>query len=115
MNRSKRHILTPASQRKYSADSGLVFSEREVQFSRKQSVDWVKETKKSALVKKSQVNSNGARSLADMAIIKTATQFRDLTSDHFSTVPWKLADKVWQELLDKYASNHLFLTPSLTQ
>lgn len=95
----------PAIERKYDAESGQVYSEMEVYVNRRQNSDWIGEPRTPSLIRKaaaSPLNGKGARSLADMAKRKTATQFRNLTAEHFSTVPWPVAEKVWKELLDRY-------------
>jgi hypothetical protein len=93
----------PTIERKYDAESGQVYSEMEVYFNRRQNSDWIGEPRTPSLIRNaSPLNAKGARSLADMAKNKTATQFRNLTAEHFSTVPWPVAEKVWKELLDRY-------------
>ena len=100
--RQPRVHRVPPIERRFDVDSGLVYSEVEVRFNRKQHSDWIGEAKTPALVKKPRPNEIGARSLADMAIIKVATQFRGLTPGHFESVPWDLAKKIWDELRSSY-------------
>ncbi len=102
------------TERRFDVESGQVFSETEVRFSRKQHSDWICEMKTPALVKKPRPNENGARSLADMAKIKVATHFGGLTADHFATVPWTMARKVWEELLLMYEAVRDLVMTTLT-
>ncbi|KAL2416716.1 hypothetical protein ABEF95_000300 [Exophiala dermatitidis] len=89
----------PTIERKYDPDSGQVYSETEVRFTRKPYSDWIGEPRTPALTKKSRPNAYGARSLADMAKIKVATQFQGLSPDHFGSVPWSMAERIWKQLL----------------
>lgn len=92
----------PVVQQKYDAETGQMFSEVEVRVNRKQYSDWIREPKTRSLVKKPRSNEHGARSLADMARIKVASQFRNLDPEHFETIPWSVAEKVWEQLLSTY-------------
>ncbi|EXJ84951.1 hypothetical protein A1O3_05626 [Capronia epimyces CBS 606.96] len=89
----------PIGEQKYDPESGQVYSEIEVRFNRRQYSDWIGEPKTPALVKKPRPNEHGARSLADMAKVKVATQFQNLTPDHFAAVPWSIAERVWNQLV----------------
>lgn len=97
------HIPEPKFERKYDAESGQVYSQTEISFSRRQYSNWIGEPRTPSLVRKSApVAGKGARSLADMARNKLASQFHSLTAEHFVAVPWHLAEEVWKELLDRY-------------
>ncbi|EXJ85727.1 hypothetical protein A1O1_06095 [Capronia coronata CBS 617.96] len=89
----------PVVERKYDAESGQVYSEVEVRFNRKQYFDWIGEPKTPGLIKKSRPNEHGARSLADMAVVKVAKLLPRLTPEHFAAVPWAIAEKVWKQVL----------------
>ncbi|OAG44123.1 hypothetical protein AYO21_01580 [Fonsecaea monophora] len=95
----------PPTVRKFDAESGQVYSEIEVRPNRSKYVDWIGEPKTPNLVKKPPPNSIGARSLGAMARTKVASQFRNLTPEHFATVPWAIAQKVWEQLLSMRAES----------
>jgi hypothetical protein len=94
----------PAMEKKFDAESGQVYAEVEVRINKKQFSDWVGETKNPAPMKRPRPNESGARSLAQMAKYKVATQFRSLSPEHFTALPWAMADDIWRELLSMYAS-----------
>ncbi|EXJ67014.1 uncharacterized protein A1O5_09660 [Cladophialophora psammophila CBS 110553] len=95
----------PAILQKYDSESGQTYSELEVRPNRHKYSDWIGEPKTPGMVQKPPPNENGARSLAGMARIKVATQFRNLTSEHFATVPWSMARRVWDQLLSMRAES----------
>lgn len=97
-------ITTTTTTKKYDSESGQVFSESEIRFNRKQYSDWIGELRTPELTKKAVLKGTGkgARSLAAMAQSKVATQFRNLTPDHFAMVPWSSAEEIWRDLIDRY-------------
>ncbi|KIX06807.1 uncharacterized protein Z518_04783 [Rhinocladiella mackenziei CBS 650.93] len=101
----------PTRDHKFDSESGQVFSEIEVPLNRKQYSDWIGEPKTPALVKKPPRNGAGARSLAEMAIIKIALEFRVLNADHFTHIPWAMAQRVWNDVLSmRRESFHVWRT-----
>lgn len=106
------HVSAPAIERRYDAESGQVYSEMEVHFNRRQNSDWIGEPRTPSLIRRAAPHhGKGARSLVDMAKNKIATQFRNLTEEHFLTVPWSVAEKVWKELLDQYGCRRSSFVP----
>ncbi|KEF62607.1 uncharacterized protein A1O9_00580 [Exophiala aquamarina CBS 119918] len=93
--------------RKYDAESGQVYSEMEIQLGRKQRSNWISDPRTPSLVKKAaMVNvGRGARSLTDTAKNQIASQFRNLTAEHFVNVPWSVAESLWQEVLERRAES----------
>ncbi|KIY02629.1 uncharacterized protein Z520_01094 [Fonsecaea multimorphosa CBS 102226] len=102
---SAQNRPVPTIVQKFDAESGQVYSEVEVRPNRNKYSDWIGEPKTPGLVKKPRPNPNGARSLAAMARTKVATEFRNLTPEHFATVPWPIAQKVWDQLLSMRAES----------
>ncbi|KIV82050.1 hypothetical protein PV11_04186 [Exophiala sideris] len=84
---------------KFDPESGQVYSETEVRFRRAKQSDWIGQARGSRHMKRERRTETGARSLADLAKIKVAKQFPSLTADHFASIPWSLAEDVWEELL----------------
>lgn len=94
----------PAIEQKWDRESGQVYSEVEVRFQKKMYSDWIRESKSPILTRKPRPNDHGARSLAQMANHKVATQFHSLSPEHFTALPWAMAEEVWMELLSMYES-----------
>jgi len=90
--------------RKYDTESGQVFSEIEVTLGRRTTSNWIGDFRTPSLAKKpTTVNAGrGVRSLADTAKNKVASEIRNLTAEHFLSVPWPVAETVWKEVLDRY-------------
>ena len=93
---------TSVSEQKFDPQSGQVYSETEVRPDRNKTLDWIGALKTPNLIKKPQPNEHGARSLADMASIEVVSQFENLSPEHFATVPWPMAQKVWEQLQSMY-------------
>lgn len=89
---------------KFDPESGQVYSETEVRFRRTKQSDWIGQPRGHVHGKKERSTTSGARSLADLAKIKVAKQFPSLTADHFASIPWSLADQVWEELLSMFVA-----------
>lgn len=92
----------PSSERRFDLEPEQVYSEIEVRPHRIALSDWLNEPKTPNLIKRPRKNEHGARSLAEMARIKLVTQFKNLTSDHFASVPWSVAEKLWEQLTSMY-------------
>ena len=91
--------LTP----KYDTDSDQVYHETEVTVSKRQRSNWIGELQTPSLLKRPAANSEkGARKLFDMAKGSVARNMCSLAAEHFSDVPWSVAEKVWQEITDMY-------------
>ena len=84
----------------FDPETGQVFTDTEIRFSRKQHSDWICENKTPGLFKTHQPpNDDGARSLFDMAKNKVARNFRSLGVAHFSEgISWEVAEQLWKEL-----------------
>ena len=95
---ASRHSM-PVAEHKFDPESGQVYSEMEVRPSRNKHSNWIGELKTPSLVKKVRPNEHGARSLADMTRIKIVGQLKNLTSEHFATIPWLMAEMIWEQLL----------------
>ena len=76
--------------------------------SRRQRSNWIGELQTPSLLKRPTVNSErGARRLFDMAKGSVARNMGGLTAEHFSDVPWPVAERVWQEMIEMYVCNRL--------
>ncbi|RMZ88014.1 hypothetical protein DV736_g4756, partial [Chaetothyriales sp. CBS 134916] len=84
----------------FDAESGQVFTETSVSVGSRQHSDWTGELKTPLLLKKSRPNASGARSLAGTARTKVIRNFRCLTPEHFASIPWDVAQKIWQEVVE---------------
>lgn len=84
---------------KFDPESGQVFSEIEVRFNRTKQSDWIRQPRGRGKGKKERPAGSGARSLTEIARIKVAKQFPSLTVEHFVSVPWSMAEQIWEELL----------------
>ncbi|KAI1608651.1 hypothetical protein EDD36DRAFT_447466 [Exophiala viscosa] len=89
----------PIMEHKFDPESGQVYSEAEVRFRRTKQTDWIGQARGGGYIKKERPVGSGARSLAHLAKIKVAKQFPSLTADHFASIPWSLAEQIWEELL----------------
>lgn len=107
----RQHVVLfrPKAEHKFDPESGQVFSETEVRFDRKNDSNGPKGFNKPNRAKKIRPNLYGARSLADMASIKVASQIDNLTPDHFVDVPWSTAEKIWEWLKSMYGSTTTIL------
>jgi hypothetical protein len=84
----------------YDTSTGQMFSEAQVAVKKRQHSDWIGELRTPSTATKAYPNKGvGARSLARMASIKLAYNFRSLTADHFDEIPWALAEVVWEEVV----------------
>jgi len=90
---------------KFDAESGQVYQETEVRFNKRQHSDWIGEYKTPALLKRSRSNEDGPRSLFDMTKIKVARQVRGMGAQHLADVPWEVAEKIWEEIVNMYVEN----------
>jgi len=90
---------------KFDAESGQVYQETEVRFNRRQHSDWIGEYKMPALLKRPRSNEDGPRSLFDMAKIKIARQVRRMGTEHLANVPWEVAEKIWEEIVNMYVED----------
>jgi hypothetical protein len=85
---------------RYDVHTGQVFKEIEVPAKKRQSSDWIGELKTPSLVKKRLPNTDGARSLFDMAKGIVARQMRSISSHHLSDIPWGIVEQVWNEITE---------------
>ena len=69
---------------------------------RNKSSDWIRDFNTPRIVTKPAPNAKGARPLADIARWKVVKEFRNLTSEHFATVPWTVAEKIWDQIVAMY-------------
>ncbi|KIW28509.1 uncharacterized protein PV07_08168 [Cladophialophora immunda] len=99
------HRPSAAIVQKFDSESGQVYSEVEVRPHRNKYSDWIGKPRTAGVFKKPPANPTGARSLAAMSRIKVVTQFRNLTPEHFATVPWSIAQKVWDQTLSMRAES----------
>ena len=95
-----------ATDQKFDPESGQVFSETEVRPSRSSQTDWIREFSTPRVVTKPVPNSRGARSLGDIARTKVVHKFHILTPEHFETVRWAVAEKIWDIVLKTYEPFH---------
>lgn len=87
--------LTP--ERKFDRETGQVYSEIEVRPNRSKNHDWVREFSTPNIVVNSGPNAKGSRSLADLARSKVVKESRNLSPEHFASIPWALAEEVWEQ------------------
>lgn len=101
---SQRRSGSTTPETKFDSDSGQVFTETKVRVNRKHGADWICEYKTPKLLKSHQAaNGHGPRSLFQIAKSLLVRNFRSLTVDHFAaTVPWEIAEKVWEEITITY-------------
>lgn len=82
----------------YDRESGLSYTEYEVSASQRRHTDWIGELKTPSLVRKSNANESGARSLRDVAASLCAKEMRNFTPEHLAFVPWAISERIWQEI-----------------
>ena len=91
---------TRVAEKKFDVESGLIFYESEVRPNRGRPTDWIREFSTPHVVTKPVPNSNGARSLSDIARTKVVQEFPNLSSEHLATVPWSVAEKIWDKVVE---------------
>jgi hypothetical protein len=89
----------PTRDQKFDPESGQVYLETEVTYNKRQHSDWMGASGHQGRVRIPRPTGNGARSLAEMAKSQVAMNFRHLTSEHFESIPWAVAENIWKELL----------------
>ena len=85
----------------FDAESGQVFTETVVAVRGRQHSDWIGQLKTPSLSKKATPNTKGARSLIAMATAKIIAEVRDLSKEHFQSLPVALAKEVWHKAEDR--------------
>jgi hypothetical protein len=95
---------TLVAEQKVDRENGHVYSEVEVRPSRRNNSDWIREFSTPHVVTKPTPNREGARSLGELARTKVVNELRNLTSEHFAAVPWTLAKKIWETVVETYGS-----------
>ncbi|KAJ9611109.1 hypothetical protein H2200_004292 [Cladophialophora chaetospira] len=83
------------AQKKFDPETGQVYSEIEIRPRRGKHQDWIRDFNTPHVVTKPAPNAKGARSLADIARSKVVKEFRNLTFEHFVSIPWAIAEKIW--------------------
>lgn len=96
-------IAKPQLEQKYDPDSGQIYQEQEVRFFSKRNTDWTRERVGRGVIYKDRLPEKGTRSLADTAVFELARHCEDLTTEHFASVPWPIARRIWDRLVSRYA------------
>ncbi|ETI29569.1 hypothetical protein G647_02022 [Cladophialophora carrionii CBS 160.54] len=87
------------AEKKFDPESGQVYSEVEVRASRTKHLDWIREFSTPRAVIKPAPSAKGARSLADVARAKVVTEFSNLAPEHFASIPWTMAENIWEHVV----------------
>ena len=77
-----------------------MFTETHARVRSRHHSDWIGELKTPSLARKVKTNRQGARSLAAMATAQIASQFRELSADHFNGIPWTIASGIWKLIVE---------------
>ncbi len=104
------HARPPTTEKKFDPESGLIYSEIEVRPNRNKHSDWTREFRTRHVISKPAPNARGARSLKDMASSKVVKEFHNLTTEHFATIPWTIAEKVWDQTVASYERSFVDLS-----
>ena len=84
----------------YDPLSGQTFAESSVRVAKHQNSDWIGEYKTPSLLKRgAHYHDHGARPLQDMAKAQVARKMRGINPEHLRSMPWSMAEKVWEELV----------------
>ncbi|KAJ9638094.1 uncharacterized protein PV06_04923 [Exophiala oligosperma] len=94
-------IAKPQLEPKYDPDSGQVYQEREIRFVSKRNTDWTRERVGRDVIHRDRPPEKGTRSLAETAIFELARHSEDLTPEHFASVPWPMARRIWDRLVSR--------------
>ncbi|KIW11629.1 hypothetical protein PV08_10931 [Exophiala spinifera] len=94
-------LPTAQVEQKYDPGSGQVYQEKEIRFSSKRNTDWARERVGRDLALKDRPPKKGTRSLAETATFELARHCEDLTPEHFASVPWSIARRVWDRLVSR--------------
>lgn len=84
----------------FDHDTGQMYTEAQVRVNSRHHSDWIGELKTPSLARKfRETDYRGVRSLAATATTQVAYQFRELSAEHFATVPWPLGRNIWSQIL----------------
>lgn len=83
----------------FDEESGQVYTETHARVRSRHHSDWIGELKTPSLARNARPSRHGARSLAVMASTRVASQFRDLSADHFNGIPWRVASGIWKQIV----------------
>lgn len=84
----------------FDLGTGQIYSETHAWVSSRQHSDWIGKLKTPSLAQHPRPNVGpGARPLAAMATIQLSQHFRELSAEHFASVPWSLAKSIWKQVL----------------
>ncbi|RMZ85788.1 hypothetical protein DV737_g349, partial [Chaetothyriales sp. CBS 132003] len=89
----------------FDGESGQVFTDTSVSVGSRQHWDWMGELKTPLLRKKWPPSARGARSLVETTRTAVIRGFRRLTPEHFSSIPWAVAQKIWQEVIEGHGES----------
>jgi hypothetical protein len=68
--------------------------------------DWTREHNTPHAVTKPAPSAKGARSLAEIARAKVVHEFSNLTSEHFASIPWAMAESIWEQVMATYGPSY---------
>ncbi len=89
----------PSGAKTFDAETGQVYTESQVRVGSKHYTDWLRELKTPSLIKPISLSAEGTRTLLDTAKICVIKQVRSLNQEHFSMVPWSIAQCIWEEIV----------------
>ena len=96
---SRRQAQLPRTT-SYDHESGLVYDEFEV--AGRSLTGWINDYKTPSIVKtRNRPNDNGARSLANMVLLKLGIESQNLTVEALQMLPWAIGERIWQQILLK--------------
>lgn len=91
----------PKSTKAFDVETGQVYTESQVRIGPRHHLDWIGELKTPSLVQASQPGLTGARTLMAMAKACMVRQLRSLDQEHLTTVPWTIAQALWEEIVTR--------------
>jgi hypothetical protein len=95
----KKKPVQPAKTNHFDPETGQIYTEAQARIGSRYHSDWIGEFKAPSLIRNSQPNSHGARTLLDMAKTSTVKQLRSLSQEHLAVIPWCVARDIWTEVV----------------
>lgn len=97
-----RALSNPHRTRIFDHQNGVQYDEIEVVGSDTRSLSWIAEYRRAPRSRNTKrgLNAFGTRSLMKTACLQIAEHWESLTPEHFRHIPWAIAQRVWQQIIE---------------